>query len=189
MVSPDKDATRLTGADREAHEALAAEEARRGKVPSSVIDETITVELASHRWTSCYAAEACRLREVLPVDLVPALEHIGSTSVQGLDAKPIIDIMAGISDPHRIAEMADILGSLSYESLGEAGVPGRWAFRYRADPRAFNISVVAWDGERWRVNLAVRDHLRNDPVATQQYAAAKWAGDTFRVFGCQAICD
>jgi GrpB-like predicted nucleotidyltransferase (UPF0157 family) len=60
-------------------------------------DEPITLEVACPSWADWYAREATRLRTALPAELVSAIEHIGSTSVPGLDAKPIIDIMVGRS--------------------------------------------------------------------------------------------
>lgn len=104
-------------------------------------------------------AEAARLLPALPPELVPAIEHIGSTSVPDLDAKPIIDIMLGIARPDRIEELVPILEGFGYESLGTAGLPGRWALRRRTADGAFNISVVAYGGGRWRENLATRSYL------------------------------
>jgi predicted acetyltransferase/GrpB-like predicted nucleotidyltransferase (UPF0157 family) len=107
--------------------------------------------------------------------LVPDIQHIGSTAVPGLDGKPVVDIMVGLSEPHRIGELVAVLEALDYESLGEAGVPGRWALRRRDSGSHFNISVIAYEGARWRQNLAVRDLLIGDREAVRRYAAAKWA--------------
>ena len=63
---------------------------------------------------------------------------------------------------------------MSYQSLGEVGVPGRWALRQRCHPQHYNIAVVAHDGGHWRLNLAIRDFLRADAEAARHYASSKW---------------
>ena len=102
------------------------------------------------------------------------IQHIGSTAVPGLDAKPIVDLMVGIGEPGRIAEVVERLERLGYESLGEAGVPGRWALRKRDVAQPSNIAIVAYEGEWWKLNLAVRDFLRANAEAARNYALAKW---------------
>ena len=70
--------------------------------------------------------------------------------------------------------MVERLERLGYESLGEAGVPGRWALRKRDVAQSSNIAIVAHDGEWWKLNLAVRDFLRANADAARNYASAKW---------------
>ena len=163
----------LVGIDASAHEHFSGEETRRGKVPSTVIDEAVDVLIARLEWADWFRDEADHLRNELPPGLAPAIEHIGSTSVVGLDAKPIIDIMVAIAEPARIAEFVERLERLGYENLGEAGIPGRWALRRRGE-RQYNIAVIGWNGERWRTNLLVRDYLRANPEIGRDYAEEKW---------------
>ena len=118
--------------------------------------------------------KTARLRNALPGDLVPDIQHIGSTAVLGLTAKPIVDLMAGIFEPGQIAEVVERLERLGYESLGEAGVPSRWALRRRDVAQSSNIAIVAYQGEWWKLNLAVRDYLRGNAEAVRAYASAKW---------------
>ena len=82
--------------------------------------------------------------------------------------------MVGIVEPGRIAEVVERLERLGYESLGEAGVPGRWALRKRDVAQPSNIAIVAHEGEWWQLNLAVRDFLRANAEAARNYAFAKW---------------
>ncbi len=97
------------------------------------------------------------------------IEHIGSTAVAGMLAKPIIDIMVGVK-----ATRASAIGleRLEYEDMGEAGVPGRRYFRRRGTTN-FNIAVVDLDDAHWKANLALRDYLRADPRAAAEYADEK----------------
>src|SRR5438105_344670 len=96
-----------------------------------------------------------------------SVEHIGSTAVPGLDAKPIVDLLVGVP-----LELSGLLKLPDYEACGEAGVPGRLYFRKRG-PVAFNAQVVVKDGPLWRDALAVRDYLRAHPEEVARYAQAK----------------
>jgi GrpB-like predicted nucleotidyltransferase (UPF0157 family) len=134
------------------------------------VDEPVVVLAYDPSWPGRFAAEARRLRERLPAAAV-ALEHVGSTAVAGLDAKPVVDIQVGVrGEPDGLVEP---LRALGYEALGEAGVPGRLYFRRRTPGAAFNVHVVAHEGPLWRDNLRLRDHLRAHPADARRSAAAK----------------
>lgn len=177
-LQADKDPDRLRGVDIVAHQAFRAFEIVHGRAVSSSIDEPVTVVPADPAWPIKFRQEAERIRAVALATLVPDIQHIGSTAVAGLDGKPIVDIMVGLSEPTRIGELVPALEKLRYESLGEAGVPGRWALRRREIGSHFNISIIAFGGTRWRQNLNVRDFLINDREAASRYAVAKWAAVT-----------
>ena len=119
----------------------------RKPIPGAVLDERIAVCKADPAWPTWFQRETVRLQSALPGELVPEIQHIGSTAVPGLDAKPIVDLMVGIFEPGRIAEVVERLERLGYESLGEAGVPGRWALRKRDVAQPSNIAIVAYQGE------------------------------------------
>jgi GrpB-like predicted nucleotidyltransferase (UPF0157 family) len=121
-------------------------------------------------WPILYAAEARRLAAVLPAGV--RVEHIGSTAVPGLLAKPIVDIMAGIGREHDVGAVRAVLTASGYEDMGEAGVPGRLYFRRRT-AAAFNIALVAHGGSIWNANLGLRDYLRANPAAAGHYASVK----------------
>jgi GrpB-like predicted nucleotidyltransferase (UPF0157 family) len=101
-----------------------------------------------------------------------AVEHIGSTAVPGLLAKPIVDLMVGLQEYPPSAEVLRCLQELGYEWLGEAGVNGRTYLRLRKST-AFNLHLVQHAGHHWNVNLALRAYLAGSASARQRYAAAK----------------
>jgi GrpB-like predicted nucleotidyltransferase (UPF0157 family) len=101
-----------------------------------------------------------------------AIEHIGSTSVPGLAAKPILDIMIGVAGELVAGLVDDALVRLGYDALGEAGVPGRLYFRKRG-PVSVNVHVVVFGGSHWHNNLAIRDYLRTHPEEVAEYAEHK----------------
>jgi GrpB-like predicted nucleotidyltransferase (UPF0157 family) len=132
---------------------------------------TSSVEIRSYdpAWTRRAADESSRVRKALGAVTV---EHVGSTSIPGLAAKPIVDLLAGLRSfdlpPERIAAM----GRLGYEFLGEYGLPGRLYFR-RGVPRAYQVHAVEVGGGHWTRHLAVRDFLRRHPGEAEGYAAEK----------------
>jgi GrpB-like predicted nucleotidyltransferase (UPF0157 family) len=100
------------------------------------------------------------------------LEHIGSTAVPGLAAKPIIDILAGRPvDTPRAAVIAAIEAA-DYEYRGEQEIPGRDFFR-RGEPRSWHLHLTEIDSEFWRQHRAFRDYIRANPAAALEYQRVK----------------
>jgi GrpB-like predicted nucleotidyltransferase (UPF0157 family) len=134
------------------------------------LDEVIHLSPHDPQWSTLFEAEAQRLSCSLPGGV--SLEHIGSTSVPGLLAKPIIDIMVGAEAHHSIEAIRKVLVQLGYEDLGEAGVAGRIYLRRRIGA-AFNIALVRRGGPLWISNLAFRNYLRRNAEARREYAQTK----------------
>ena len=103
---------------------------------------------------------------------VVAIEHVGSTSVPGLAAKPIIDVDI-VVQAEDVAAASDVLISLGFTPQGDLGVPQRWAFRAPARLPRTNTYVVVDGCLSLRNHLAVRDVLRADQALRDEYAAVK----------------
>ena len=101
-----------------------------------------------------------------------AIEHVGSTSVPGLAAKPVIDCDIVVTAEH-VEAASDVLVAIGFDPVGELGIPQRWAFKHPAGwPR--NHTYVVVDGSlALRNHLAVRDALRTDATLCHEYAAVK----------------
>ena len=97
--------------------------------------------------------------------------HIGSTSVPGLCAKPVVDIQVGCP-PGDVEEVVARMRGIGFEHLGRTGGPGREYLRRRTG-RSANIAVVELHGRLWADNIRFRDHLRTHPEAADRYARAK----------------
>lgn len=103
---------------------------------------------------------------------VVAIEHVGSTSVPGLAAKPVIDCDIVVREADAAAA-SGVLVSLGFTPLGDLGIPLRWAFREPARLSGTNTYVIV-DGCLSLLNhLAVRDVLRADEALRDEYAAVK----------------
>jgi GrpB-like predicted nucleotidyltransferase (UPF0157 family) len=126
------------------------------------------VELVEHdpTWAELFREERARLTGVFDGRAV-RIEHIGSTSVPDLCAKPIVDVLVGLRELELTdAEVAAMTG-LAYEYLGEYGLPGRLFFRKR--PHTHNVHVVEYGGEHWERQLTFRDALRADAAERKRY--------------------
>lgn len=135
-----------------------------------MIDESIELCAYDSAWPRWYSIEAARILAAFSVK--PVLEHIGSTAVPGLLAKPVIDIMLGREAHMELSLLRAKLADLGYEDCGEAGVAGRIYLRHRGE-RAFNVAIVERAGALWEANLALRDYLRQDAGAREDYAEVK----------------
>ena len=135
------------------------------------IDEPITIEPYNPAWVTHFASESVVLCHALSIE-PSRVEHIGSTCVVGMHAKPIVDIMLGLDSFPAPQAVSARLCSLGYEAFGEAGVPGRLYFRKRL-PTAFNVQAVSFGSPLWKNNLLLRDFLTNHPAEAQRYADEK----------------
>jgi GrpB-like predicted nucleotidyltransferase (UPF0157 family) len=132
------------------------------------------VELVEHDpgWAKLYEQEATKLSAIFDGAVV-GIEHIGSTAVPHLCAKPIIDVLVGLRELQLDDEQIAAMESLGYAYLGEHGLPGRLFFR--KEPRTHHVHVVEHRGEHWERQLTFRDALRADPDERRRYDEYKRA--------------
>jgi len=124
------------------------------------------------RWRDGFAIEAAAVRRALGPTLT-GIEHIGSTAVPGLVAKPIID-MLGVAASLDAVDAGALTG-LGYAALGEYGIPGRRYFRKDAadGARTHHLHIFSEGHRAIERHLAFRDYLRAHPPAAADYAALK----------------
>lgn len=103
---------------------------------------------------------------------VLAIEHVGSTSVPGLAAKPVIDCDIVVA-ADQVEPATSVLVGLGFAPLGELGIPQRWAFRAPERLARTNTYVVVEGSLSLRNHLAVRDVLRSDAALRDEYSAVK----------------
>ena len=124
------------------------------------------------QWPHRFEEIAASLRDALGALPVVAIEHVGSTSVPDLAAKPVIDVDVVVTRDIVRAAVAAI-ASAGYEPLGEMGVPDRFAFRSPVGAPRQNIYVTVVGSLALRNHLGLRDTLRACPDLRDEYGAVK----------------
>ncbi|MDX1414840.1 MAG: bifunctional GrpB family protein/GNAT family N-acetyltransferase [Candidatus Promineifilaceae bacterium] len=133
------------------------------------------VEIVAYRpqWVDMFNNEAERLHMLLGTEAL-AVHHIGSTSVPGLKAKPIIDLLVEVKDIERIDKFNDTMREHGYEVMGEYGMPRRRYFRRTVNGRRM-AHVHTWQQRDIEINrhIAFRDYLITYPHRAQAYGDLK----------------
>ena len=108
-------------------------------------------------------------------DLALAVEHVGSTSVEGMSAKPCIDLDVVIKDRDVLDAVVGKLEAIGYIHEGDLGIQGREAFKYTDKPhlRQHHLYVCPADSRELYRHLTFRDFLRQNPDAVKKYSAVK----------------
>lgn len=116
-------------------------------------------------------------QELLPVigEYIIAIEHVGSTSVNGLSAKPIIDIDIVIPNYDCFEMIAEILSEIGYQHEGNLGIKDREAFKYidKAHLMKHHLYVCPKDSEELKRHLVFRDYLRTHLEDVAEYSNIK----------------
>jgi len=133
---------------------------------------TVVVVDYDSAWPRLFAELDARLWPVVG-DLAASIEHVGSTSVPGLAAKPIIDVDIVVPTAERMPAVIERLAGLGYRHRGDLGVPGREAFHRPPRSVAHQLYVCVAGIASLRNHLAVRDTLRASPAAASEYGALK----------------
>lgn len=110
--------------------------------------------------------------------LIPRLppaswSHVGSSSVPGLDAKPILDLLGVVPDANAAAALQGPLEALGFEWLGEYGISGRGFARLRGELDYAHLHIFPADHPHIHAMLRFRDRLRSDPEALDRYRSLK----------------
>lgn len=124
-------------------------------------------------WKQQYEEEERKIVSILKPEL-RSIHHIGSTAVEGLSAKPVIDILAVVQRIEAVDRYGADLEAIGYECKGEYGIAGRRFFIKGGDDRTHHLHIfsVESDRELFR-NLALRDYLRNFPQKAKEYGDLK----------------
>lgn len=128
-------------------------------------------------WPNRYQAERQALEPILAPILVD-MHHVGSTSVAGLAAKPVIDILIQISDDSRLSAFDPALVELGYAPRGECldagGTPGRFYYSKNSEGlRSHQLHVCQTGHCEIASMLAFPRYLRHNPAVRDQYQALK----------------
>ncbi|GGH27027.1 hypothetical protein GCM10008013_28220 [Paenibacillus segetis] len=124
-------------------------------------------------------------------DLILAVEHVGSTSVEGLSAKPIIDLDVVMDSYEVLPEIIERLEKAGFVHQGNLGIEGREAFKRTCEDgfMKYHLYVCPKDGKGYLEHIAFRDYLRANESAREDYEALKLnLAETYR-YDIDNYCD
>jgi GrpB-like predicted nucleotidyltransferase (UPF0157 family) len=124
-------------------------------------------------WPARFAEERAALARVLSPWLAGPIEHIGSTAVPGLVAKPVIDIMAAVASLDASRPALEAVAALHYVYFPYRAEIMHWLCKPSDEVRTHHLHLVPFGSALWRDRLRFRDRLRNDEHVAAEYAALK----------------
>ena len=131
----------------------------------------VRLEAYDAAWPEIFGREAAVLRGALGA-LANEVEHIGSTAVSGMAAKPVVDIAVQTKSFANLSAIIAAMERAGYSYKGEFGLPGRQFFT-KGDPVLFHVHIVEPDCEHWPKWIRFRDALRADAKLRDGYAVLK----------------
>ncbi|MCA0987135.1 GrpB family protein [Guptibacillus algicola] len=137
--------------------------------------KTPTVHLVEYdvTWKKTFEEEKQSILHAVQEKVV-AIEHIGSTSIEGLSAKPIIDIAVGVHHLDEVDSMKEPLERAGYEYIHKPELEDRRFFRKGGWGNGkTHVHVCEYGGSQWKEKLAFRDYLRAHPALAKEYEELK----------------
>lgn len=134
---------------------------------------TVSVVAYQPAWAEAFEKEKQQLQDALGNN-VTDIEHIGSTSVPGLAAKPIIDMIAAVDGLSVYKQLIEPLTAIGYEFMPERVFTDRVFFpKGPRENRTHHLGLVVKDSDQWKKTIAFRDYLRTNASARNKYQALK----------------
>lgn len=125
------------------------------------------------KWKTLFEEESALIFSAAE-DFIVDIQHIGSTAIPDIVAKPIIDILAAINSLSNIAKIIDPLKTVGFIYRGEQGIPDRHLFvKGGEDYRTHHLHVVEKEHSEWAKHIIFRNYLRKHPQEAQEYSKLK----------------
>lgn len=134
----------------------------------------VEVVAYSEDWKKKFDEEAILLQHIFGLE-IQIIHHIGSTSVERLSSKPIIDMMPIVRDIRKIDAYNSAMIAIGYEPKGENGLPGRRYFQKGGDNRTHHVHMYELGNPEIERHLAFRDFLRVHSIIARKYGDLKEA--------------
>ncbi|MBU8590054.1 GrpB family protein [Priestia megaterium] len=132
----------------------------------------VKLEPYNYKWSKLFEKERELLSSQLK-DLIVEIEHVGSTSVEGLFAKPIIDIAIGVSSLDVIMKLKEKVKELGYVEI-PVSLDGKHVFaKYKERKITHFLHVMIYNQNLWVDQISFRDYLRSTPDAKIEYTKLK----------------
>lgn len=124
-------------------------------------------------WKSSFEKESQCIEQAFEKSRLKKIEHFGSTSVKGMAAKPIVDILVGLDEFKLDADEIEKLKLKGYNFIEKSAYCECFYFQKRTSAKKFNLSVVAYESSTWHYCVDVRDYLRAHSEAIMEYSNIK----------------
>jgi len=133
----------------------------------------VVVEKWNQQWKYEYEKIVASLGKDIIYNSIK-IEHVGSTSVEGLSAKPVIDLDMVI-EKDKFAIIKELLNKKGYEYEGDLGIEGREAFSYsvKEELMTHHLYVCPQDSKEFFKHITFRNFLKNDPALAAEYSKVK----------------
>jgi GrpB-like predicted nucleotidyltransferase (UPF0157 family) len=142
-------------------------------VSSSAEDPPVELVEYDHSWPSRFADEERLICQVLGPLAIGPIEHVGSTAIPGLAAKPIIDIMVAVGSLAESRPIVPLLEQIGYHHYPYRSDVMHWFCKPSRSFRTHHLHAVPLGSRLWCERLAFRDHLRGHPDVAAAYVALK----------------
>lgn len=140
---------------------------------SSVADESIRLSPYDPSWPARFEEERVALEDVIGEWVIGGIHHVGSTAVPGVEAKPIIDILAGAHSLEESRACFEPLAELDYLYAPYLLDEMHWFCKPHPSRRTHHLHLVPIGSRRYADELAFRDRLREDPEIAAEYLTLK----------------
>lgn len=132
------------------------------------------VEVVSYNpeWREKFEIEAERLEGVFQEEFIRA-HHIGSTSISGMSAKPIIDLLIEVQNIEQVDSYNTLMKNIGYEPKGENGIPGRRYFQKGGNNRTHHVHIYKHGHPEVQRHLLFRDYMIAHPEEAAAYGDLK----------------
>ncbi len=137
-------------------------------------DAAVEVVEYQTRWPSMFDTERQLIEVALAPWLCAPIEHIGSTAVTGLPAKPIIDIMAPVRSLDEALPAIDAVASIGYIYYPYKGEVMHWFCKPSPTVRTHHLHLIPYGSALWHQRISFRQALRGSPALAGQYAELKY---------------
>src|SRR3954447_11007989 len=135
--------------------------------------ESIRIASYDPSWPARFEEERQALEKMLGDSITGGIHHVGSTSVPGLAAKPVVDILVGVDGLESSRELIEPLAALGYMYSPYRPDEMLWFCKPNPTQRTHHLHLVPTDSHRFRAELAFRDYLRAHPEVAKDYGVLK----------------
>lgn len=136
-------------------------------------DQEVQIAPYDPEWVAKFEAEKSLLQKTMGSWVHDGIHHVGSTSIPGVDAKPIVDVLIGVRNLNEAKECIPILEKIGYSYYPYRSDVMLWFCKPSPEHREFHLQLMEPTESLWNERFLFRDYLRTHPEVAQDYVALK----------------